>query len=227
VDKGETAHHNRDYDAHSGEAERSRAPTRRTQTGGSIGIPYDCRVPTVARPRATVWNPANPSLLTPHAVGVGWSSNVYRVLHLTVSSSRSVGVRKDLRQETCAPGNEERSDGTQCLHARGQDRGTVSDKRRGDGDRERGLRGISDAAVQAKTGKGWDEWGCPPRHLGATEKGHTRSAAYLREKHGVSPWWAQAVTARYEWARGLRQEPHAETLEQGGELGRPAGGDVL
>jgi len=62
---------------------------------------------------------------------------------------------------------------------------------------------------------------------GATEKGHTRSAAYLREKHGVSPWWIQAVTARYEWARGLRQEPPAETLEQGGELGRPAGGDVL
>ncbi len=61
-----------------------------------------------------------------------------------------------------------------------------------------GFRGISDETVRAKTGKGWaecfailDEWGAPV-------KGHTRSARHLLEQYGLSLWWAQAVTIRYE-----------------------------
>jgi hypothetical protein len=60
----------------------------------------------------------------------------------------------------------------------------------------RGPRAFSDDVVLAKTGKrsaGWyrilDRWG-------ADQKGHTATARYLREQHGVSPWWAQAVTNR-------------------------------
>jgi len=37
-------------------------------------------------------------------------------------------------------------------------------------------------------------------------KGHTQAAKYLRDKHGLSDWWAQAVTIRYEWERGLRRK---------------------
>ncbi len=41
-----------------------------------------------------------------------------------------------------------------------------------------------------------DEWG-------AREKGHTLAAHLLRE-YGLSPWWAQAVTIRWEFEQGLR-----------------------
>lgn len=34
---------------------------------------------------------------------------------------------------------------------------------------------------------------------------HREIAAHLREKHGVSMWWAQAVTVGYERIRGLRE----------------------
>ncbi|HUG16578.1 MAG TPA: YdeI/OmpD-associated family protein, partial [Thermomicrobiales bacterium] len=37
-------------------------------------------------------------------------------------------------------------------------------------------------------------------------KGHTAMARYLTDEHGVSAWWAQTVTNRYEWERGLRVE---------------------
>ena len=65
--------------------------------------------------------------------------------------------------------------------------------------------GISDTAVRAKTGKGWEEWFAILDEWDAKEKGHTASAKHLRDELGVSPWWAQAVTVRYEYARGLRE----------------------
>jgi hypothetical protein len=67
-----------------------------------------------------------------------------------------------------------------------------------------GFRRISDKSVRAKTGKGWEEWFAILDAWGAKEKGHTLSAKHLREHNSVSPWWAQAVTIRYEWERGLR-----------------------
>ncbi len=70
----------------------------------------------------------------------------------------------------------------------------------------RGTRRISEEAVRDKTGKGWEEWYAILDRWGAPEKGHTASAKYLREAHAVGPWWAQAVTVRYEWERGLRAE---------------------
>lgn len=70
-----------------------------------------------------------------------------------------------------------------------------------------GTRRIRDESVRAKTGKGWDEWFGILDDLGAGEIGHTQTAKHLREHCGISPWWAQAVTVRYEWERGLKTEP--------------------
>ena len=68
----------------------------------------------------------------------------------------------------------------------------------------KGPRGISDQSVRDKTGKGWDEWLSVLDRYGAREKGHTQTAKDLQENWGVSPWWAQCITVRYEWERGLR-----------------------
>lgn len=65
-----------------------------------------------------------------------------------------------------------------------------------------GTRKISEESVRAKTGKGWQEWFAILDAYDAPEKGHTQSARYLREQHGVDPWWAQTVTIRYEYERG-------------------------
>jgi uncharacterized protein YndB with AHSA1/START domain len=40
--------------------------------------------------------------------------------------------------------------------------------------------------------------------LGAKENDHKTIAKHLQDDLGVDPWWAQAVTVRYEQERGLR-----------------------
>jgi hypothetical protein len=45
--------------------------------------PSPCRgPPTLARFRAALWNPANPSLLALHPFGVGWTVNLTHVREL-------------------------------------------------------------------------------------------------------------------------------------------------
>jgi hypothetical protein len=52
-------------------------PEHRTWHGRLADVvPYDLRVPTVARLRASMWDEANPSLLAPTAFGVGWTVNL-------------------------------------------------------------------------------------------------------------------------------------------------------
>ena len=63
---------------------------------------------------------------------------------------------------------------------------------------------IGDDAVRAKTNKVWKDWFKILDKFDLKEKGHTEAAKYLREKHGLGDWWAQAVTIRYEWETGLR-----------------------
>jgi len=58
-----------------------RPPKERTWTGQFLGIPYDFRPPTLAHLRAIFWNPDNPSLVASHPFGIGWSLNVYRLVH--------------------------------------------------------------------------------------------------------------------------------------------------
>ena len=48
------------------------------------------------------------------------------------------------------------------------------------------------------------EWYALLDAWGAAEQGHTKTAKYLCDEHGVSPWWAQVVTIRHEYERGLR-----------------------
>ncbi|HJN46753.1 MAG: hypothetical protein CL477_19120 [Acidobacteria bacterium] len=66
--------------------------------------------------------------------------------------------------------------------------------------------GMSDAAVQNKTGRTWVQW------VGVLDAGeahamsHRDIARYVHEQHQVSLWWAQTVTIGYERIRGLREK---------------------
>ncbi|MYA60246.1 MAG: DUF4287 domain-containing protein [Chloroflexi bacterium] len=64
---------------------------------------------------------------------------------------------------------------------------------------------ISDAAVQAKTGRVWDEWFNLLDTEGAAAMTHREIATRLRKQHGLSGWWSQMVTVAYEQARGRRE----------------------
>ena len=68
-----------------------------------------------------------------------------------------------------------------------------------------GFQRITEKTVKAKTGKIWEEWFTILDSWGAKEKGHAQNVKHLREHYELSPWWAQAVTIRYEWKRGLRK----------------------
>lgn len=46
-------------------------------------VPYEFRVPTIARARAHVWSPASRRILTPTTFGLGWSVNLGRLARLT------------------------------------------------------------------------------------------------------------------------------------------------
>lgn len=64
---------------------------------------------------------------------------------------------------------------------------------------------MSDAAVQAKTGKTWKQWFAILDKAGAKKMTHQEIVKYLHTKQGVGPWWQQMVTVTYEEARGLRE----------------------
>ena len=70
----------------------------------------------------------------------------------------------------------------------------------------KGFRGISDDRVRERTGKCSEEWHRILDEWGAREKGHTLAAKHLLQEYGLSPWWSQAVTIRWEYERGLREE---------------------
>lgn len=65
---------------------------------------------------------------------------------------------------------------------------------------------MSDAAVQAKTGKTWKEWFAILDKAGARKLSHQEIVKYLHTRYDVGPWWRQMVTVNYEQARGLRQK---------------------
>lgn len=71
---------------------------------------------------------------------------------------------------------------------------------------------ISDDALQAKTGKVWRHWFGVLDKFGMKTHGHTAAAKHLRDKHGLGPWWAQAVVIRYEWENGLRRPAKATRI---------------
>lgn len=67
------------------------------------------------------------------------------------------------------------------------------------------LPGMSDEAVVAATGNGWNAWveliNAWPGHTG----GHTAVAEWLMTRHGLEGWWAQGVTVGWERLTGRRQ----------------------
>ena len=71
-------------------------------------------------------------------------------------------------------------------------------------ERSTGARAYSEETVLAKTGRPSGEWFAILDVFDAATRGHTAAARHLREAHGLPGWWAQMVTVRYEWARGLR-----------------------
>lgn len=73
-------------------------------------------------------------------------------------------------------------------------------------ERKRGPLAFSEERVKEKTGKGWDYWFGVLDKFDVRSKGHTATAKYLRDKRKVDPWWAQAITVRYERERKLRSD---------------------
>ena len=63
---------------------------------------------------------------------------------------------------------------------------------------------MSDATVEAKTGKDWAGWFRALDKAGARRLEHKAIAAILSERHRVPGWWAQMLTVEYERTRGLR-----------------------
>ena len=64
---------------------------------------------------------------------------------------------------------------------------------------------MSDAAVQARTGKTWKEWFSLLDRAGAKKMSHQEIVKHLHTNERVGPWWQQMVTVTYEQARGLRE----------------------
>ena len=58
-----------------------RPPEERTWYGKIAGIPYDFRLPTVERIRAAFWNKDTSQIFLPQAFGIGWSINMYPIIH--------------------------------------------------------------------------------------------------------------------------------------------------
>ena len=65
-------------------------------------------------------------------------------------------------------------------------------------------RSIKDETVKSKTGKNSSEWYKIIDKFGSVN--HTQIAKLLREEYKLNSWWAQIVTNRYEWDRGLRNK---------------------
>lgn len=65
--------------------------------------------------------------------------------------------------------------------------------------------GMSDATIEAKTGRTWERWVSTLDEVGAHELPHGDIARIVNEEHGVDGWWSQAVTVGYERIKGLRE----------------------
>lgn len=58
-----------------------RPQEQRTWYGQIAGIPYDFRIPTVERIRATLWNKDTSRIFLPRVFGIGWDINLYPIIH--------------------------------------------------------------------------------------------------------------------------------------------------
>ena len=74
-------------------AKELRTPSaERTWNGKVAGfVPYDFRLPTLARIRERLWAPENPKLVGPRVFGVGWTLNVGRLVQLVRQKLATTG----------------------------------------------------------------------------------------------------------------------------------------
>jgi hypothetical protein len=60
-----------------------RTPAEEREWNGVLGfVPYDFRIPTVARIKQRMWDPEGAHLLSPRVFGVGWTLNLGRLVEL-------------------------------------------------------------------------------------------------------------------------------------------------
>ena len=69
---------------------------------------------------------------------------------------------------------------------------------------------MSDAAVEKRTGKNWQQRFTILDRAGAKKESHKEIAEYLYDRLNVPGWWSQMITVTYEQSRGLR-EKHQKT----------------
>ncbi len=69
---------------------------------------------------------------------------------------------------------------------------------------------VSDKAIEKASGKTWQHWLGVFKEMGADKLAHKDIASKLYEEHGISGWWAQSLTVRYEQAIG-RRAPNQES----------------
>jgi hypothetical protein len=65
----------------------NRPPEERTWHGNLFGIPYDFRPPTLERLRDAFWNKNTSQVLVPQPFGVGWTVNLYPLVHPETSQA--------------------------------------------------------------------------------------------------------------------------------------------
>lgn len=63
---------------------------------------------------------------------------------------------------------------------------------------------LSDQALARSTGYTWNEWFAILDAQGAAEQSRAEIADFLKDRHGLSLWWANTVNVGYERARADR-----------------------
>ena len=67
------------------------------------------------------------------------------------------------------------------------------------------LAGMTNAAIEGKTGRDWAGWVAALDGIGARDWPHRRIAEAVHGDFKVKDWWAQTVTVGYERIKGLRE----------------------
>lgn len=71
---------------------------------------------------------------------------------------------------------------------------------------------LSDDALARSTGYTWNGWFAILDAHGAADRSRAEIAEFLKERHGLSLWWANTINVGYERARAdrVRDEPRDE-----------------
>jgi hypothetical protein len=76
-------------------------PKEERQWHGKIGfIPYDFRLPTIARLKESYWNPDNSRIFTPEVFGIGWAINFFALLEKLRLIGESYASEEDFLMPT-------------------------------------------------------------------------------------------------------------------------------